>query len=113
LEEKKKKLIEYNRIKTINLANSENLLQKALNKDNENLVQYWLTYWIGFATFCVLDGFAYNILCWIPAYWLLRSAVLLWLYLPATKGVKVLQRYLIVSKPQPIDATLKAAGNES
>ncbi|KAI6183246.1 Receptor expression-enhancing protein [Aphelenchoides bicaudatus] len=46
----------------------------------------WLTYWSVFGFFSVVDFFADCFTYYLPFYWLLKCAFLLWLYLPMTLG---------------------------
>uniref|UniRef100_A0A1I7YRE4 Receptor expression-enhancing protein n=1 Tax=Steinernema glaseri TaxID=37863 RepID=A0A1I7YRE4_9BILA len=48
----------------------------------------WLIYWTVFAFFSIVDFFAESIMGIFPAYWLLKAAFLVYLYLPQTNGAK-------------------------
>ena len=43
----------------------------------------WLTYWIVFAAFSLLDFFSSFILSWVPFYWLAKVIFLVWCFLPS------------------------------
>jgi hypothetical protein len=55
----------------------------------------WLTYWIVFATFNLLDPFVNTIIIyWVPFFYPLKASFLLWMMLPSTRGSLVVHRFL-------------------
>jgi receptor expression-enhancing protein 5/6 len=58
----------------------------ALETDGLSDDQQWLTYWVVFGLFNVLDQFAGFILRFIPFYYVLKLAVLIWLFHPKSVG---------------------------
>ena len=46
----------------------------------------WLTYWVVFAFFTVLEYFTGLVVSWIPGYYILKFFFLLWLLSPVHKG---------------------------
>ncbi|KAA0202862.1 hypothetical protein HAZT_HAZT005779 [Hyalella azteca] len=40
----------------------------------------WLTYWVVFATFSLIDTFSGFILSWLPFYWLAKVLFLVWCF---------------------------------
>jgi len=58
----------------------------------------WLTYWVVFATFNVLEYFSGAITYWFPFYFLFKTAFILWLSLPQFKGAQ----YLYATALRPI-----------
>ena len=50
----------------------------------------WLTYWVVYATFTVLESFIEVILFWFPFYYSFKFGFLIWLFLPNTQGAKFL-----------------------
>jgi receptor expression-enhancing protein 5/6 len=72
----------------------------------------WLTYWVVFAFFCVVENFADYILYWVPFYYAIKITFLVWCMLPKYQGAKVV--YTTVIKPlfqkheSAIDAALNA-----
>ncbi|XP_030759451.1 receptor expression-enhancing protein 5 isoform X2 [Sitophilus oryzae] len=42
----------------------------------------WLTYWVVFSIFSVLEYFADFIVGWFPLYWLIKCVFLVWLMIP-------------------------------
>jgi len=68
---------------------------KALKtKQSEDDAQ-WLTYWIVFAFFSLIESFTDFFLFWIPFYYLFKMLMLVWLYLPQTRGADVVFKKVI------------------
>jgi len=66
-------------------------------KEAEDDIQ-WLTYWVVFGFFNFLESIALNlVLYYFPFYYVFKTAFVLWLQLPATKGARTL--YLSVARP--------------
>lgn len=56
---------------------------KALEtKDDDEDDKAWLTYWVVFGVFTLLDEFAFFILNLIPFYWYIRLGFFVWLMAP-------------------------------
>ncbi|GAO17022.1 uncharacterized protein UV8b_03166 [Ustilaginoidea virens] len=51
----------------------------------------WLTYWVVFSFFTVLESF-FNIVYWFPFYFVFKFIFLLWLSLPAFRGAEIIFR---------------------
>ena len=58
----------------------------ALESDGDDDDKQWLTYWVVFGMFSIADQFAGFILRFIPFYYVLKVATLIWLFHPATQG---------------------------
>lgn len=58
----------------------------------------FLTYWVVFAAFSIFETWSSVITHWIPAYWLFKTLLFLWLGLPAFGGA----RYVYATLLQPI-----------
>ncbi|XP_066154779.1 receptor expression-enhancing protein 5 isoform X2 [Euwallacea fornicatus] len=43
----------------------------------------WLTYWVVFALFSVIEYFADLIVGWFPLYWLIKCVFMVWLMIPS------------------------------
>jgi receptor expression-enhancing protein 5/6 len=88
---------------------------KALEAEPEQ-VQLWLTYWVTYAALMLLESSFKAILSWLPFYTFFRIAMLLWLYLPATRGAQSVYRWVVAPvlrrySPQ-IDAILAKSAEE-
>jgi len=46
----------------------------------------WLIYWIVFAFFSVIEYFSFALLYYFPFYYIIKLAILMWLFLPTTQG---------------------------
>ena len=62
---------------------------KALeSKNNDEDDKVWLTYWVVFGIFTLLDEWLGFLLAYIPFYFYIRLGFFLYLMLPQTKGAK-------------------------
>ncbi|XP_060831981.1 receptor expression-enhancing protein 5-like [Bombus pascuorum] len=97
---------------------------KALESPKKEDDTKWLTYWVVFAIFTIVEFFADYILCWFPVYWLFKCLFYIWLMAPIERnGSLVLYNCIIrpnflryhhkvdalISSAQ--DAAVKAAAN--
>ncbi|XP_045473541.1 receptor expression-enhancing protein 5 isoform X1 [Harmonia axyridis] len=57
---------------------------KALESKNKDDDTKWLTYWVVFACFSVIEFFADFIVGWFPLYWLVKCSVFIWLMVPGS-----------------------------
>ena len=48
---------------------------QALETKSSNDDTRWLTYWVVFAVFTIVDTFSGFLLSWIPFYWLLKVSI--------------------------------------
>jgi len=55
----------------------------------------WLTYWVVFSYFHVVENFTDYILFWVPFYYAVKCAFLLWCMLPQYNGATVVYNSLI------------------
>uniref|UniRef100_A0A0N5A8Z9 Receptor expression-enhancing protein n=1 Tax=Syphacia muris TaxID=451379 RepID=A0A0N5A8Z9_9BILA len=86
-------------------------------KDAKEYVK-WMMYWIVFAIFCVFETFAdIFVSFWLPFYYELKIAFVLWLLSPWTKGASILYRKWVhptLSRhEEDIDSMLEQAKSES
>eukprot|EP00474_Spongospora_subterranea_P008394 CRZ08852.1 hypothetical protein [Spongospora subterranea] len=74
---------------------------------------YWLTYWIVFGLFQVLEAFGDLFLFWVPFYQFVKCCCLIWLFAPQTNGAQVVFKHFVAPFVQThqgsIDSTIKAA----
>lgn len=74
----------------------------------------WLTYWVVYSAFSIVEYFVDFILFWVPFYYLLKFCFLLYLALPSFKGAEVV--YNVIVRPfllehqEPIDAYVDKIG---
>ncbi|KZO99650.1 hypothetical protein CALVIDRAFT_476731 [Calocera viscosa TUFC12733] len=76
------------------------------SKETDDDIQ-WLTYWVVFGFFNFLESVALSlVLYYFPFYYVFKTAFIVWLQLPATRGARTL--YLSVARPL-LDGTSKRA----
>lgn len=49
---------------------------KALESPNKDDDTKWLTYWVTFAAFTIIEFFSEYIICWFPVYWLMKVIII-------------------------------------
>jgi receptor expression-enhancing protein 5/6 len=72
----------------------------------------WLTYWVVYAAFALVDRGGEMVLNWIPFYFYFKCAFLVWLYHPKTQGATLVYQQGIrpfVLPYLPKEATTKKA----
>eukprot|EP01033_Poteriospumella_lacustris_P009658 gene9658-6910_t len=62
---------------------------KAIESNNKDDDTQWLTYWLVFGLFKVVESVADFLISSIPFYFLIKLAFLVYLFLPQTQGAKV------------------------
>jgi receptor expression-enhancing protein 5/6 len=72
---------------------------ESTDKDDDTL---WLTYWIVFSLFKIIEGGADYLISFIPFYFIGKLVFLVWCYYPATKGANTI--YQTVIKPYVVPA---------
>ncbi|XP_047200876.1 receptor expression-enhancing protein 1 isoform X2 [Girardinichthys multiradiatus] len=77
----------------------------------------WMMYWIIFALFTTVEVFTDMFLCWLPFYYELKIAFVVWLLSPYTKGSSVMYRKFVhptlSSKEKDIDEYICQAKDKS
>ena len=71
----------------------------------------WLTYWVVFAFFCVIENFTDYILYWIPFYYAIKISFLVWCMTPQYKGAKIVYNTAIKPVFQKHESAIDAALN--
>ncbi|XP_072748047.1 receptor expression-enhancing protein 5 isoform X2 [Anoplolepis gracilipes] len=72
---------------------------KALESPKKEDDTKWLTYWVVFAVFTILEFFSEYIVCWFPVYWLFKCVFYVWLMAPIEyNGSLILYRRVIRPK---------------
>mmetsp|Transcript_33918 Transcript_33918/g.59866 ORF Transcript_33918/g.59866 Transcript_33918/m.59866 type:complete len:265 (-) Transcript_33918:46-840(-) len=77
-------------------------------------MQFWLTYWVVFAALVLTEWLYYWVVVWFPFYYPLKLCLLVWLWLPNTRGAEHVYRWLVApvlhkNRRQIDDAIDKAA----
>ncbi|XP_021301201.1 scarecrow-like protein 15 [Herrania umbratica] len=61
---------------------------RAIERNDENEQQKWLTYWAAYGSFTIVEVFSDKLLSWFPYYYHFKFVFLVWLQLPSTEGAK-------------------------
>ena len=65
----------------------------SLEKDDKD--NLWLTYWVIFGSFCLLEKFVDYLLFWVPFYYPFKISFLVWCMHPKFRGsIKVYETFL-------------------
>lgn len=71
---------------------------KAVESKEKDDDTKWLTYWVVFALFSIVEFFSDLIVGWFPLYWLVKSIFFVWLMIPGNlNGSKIL--YYSIVRP--------------
>jgi receptor expression-enhancing protein 5/6 len=84
----------------------------ALESDDDEDDKQWLTYWVVFGLFSIVDQFAGFILHWIPFYYFLKMGFLIWCFHPATQGATIVYNHYIREASKPLTDAMDEAGRE-
>ena len=80
-----------------------------LDQENEEEEKQWLTYWVVFGAFNIVDHFAGFILHFIPFYYVLKLAFLVFLFHPKTKGATWVYDSYLRQAVMPLDKLAEQA----
>ena len=78
----------------------------ALESDGLDDDKMWLTYWVCFGCFNIIDQFAGIILSIIPFYYFLKLGFLVYLFHPSTEGALTVYKNVIRPKIQQYQAQI-------
>jgi len=67
---------------------------KALESGSKGDDTQWLTYWVVFAAFSVIEFFADFLVNWIPFYWLIKCVFLIWCMSPLNGSTVIYNRLI-------------------
>ncbi|CAI0473501.1 unnamed protein product [Linum tenue] len=65
---------------------------QALEANDETQQRKWLIYWTAYGSFSLAEVFADKLLSWVPMYYHMKFAFLVWLQLPSANGAEQLYR---------------------
>lgn len=68
---------------------------KSIQSQNDD-DKYWLTYWVVFAFFSLVDVFSGFLMKLIPFYFILKIVFLVWLFMPNTQGCYYVYYFVII-----------------
>merc|ERR1740130_1062815 len=85
---------------------------KALEAESDRDERVWLTYWVVYSCFTIVEGFLEWFLFWVPFYYPIKLCVLIFLFHPQTLGS--MQVYERVLKPalQPYVGKIDSMGRD-
>jgi len=86
--------------------------QHASTQHNQQVESQWLTYWIIFAAFTLVESLTDFFLYWIPLYHLVKIVFLVWCYLPSTRGAQVIYQKVIEPILSKYEGKIDGAGRE-
>ncbi|GBG26489.1 Receptor expression-enhancing protein 5 [Hondaea fermentalgiana] len=69
---------------------------KAIETEQKDDDTQWLTYWVVYAVFNLVETFAGIILFWFPFYYSFKFGFLIWLFLPNVRGAQYLYSNFIL-----------------
>ncbi|XP_041368099.1 receptor expression-enhancing protein 5-like isoform X2 [Gigantopelta aegis] len=89
---------------------------KAIESREKDDDTKWLTYWVVYSVFSLVEFFADILLFWIPFYWFLKCLFLVWCMAPITNNGATLMYYrfirpFILRYETKIDKTIDDAKN--
>lgn len=76
----------------------------------ESEKRFWLTYWIVFTIFSILDVF--GIMRLIPLYFIIKLVFLIWCYMPNTMGAKTIYKFYLKIFLEKIEINVDNAAKE-
>ena len=82
----------------------------SLESPDEDDDKQWLTYWVVFGLFSIVDQFAGFILHFIPFYYFIKMSFLIWLFHPSTQGATMVYNNYIREASRPLTKALDEAG---
>merc|ERR1712100_566237 len=86
---------------------------KSLESQNTNDDRLWLTYWVVYSCFCLIEGFLEYVLFWVPFYYPIKPAFLCYLFLPQTKGAVQLSEKFLRPALKPYVPLIDGAANDA
>merc|ERR1712070_158223 len=82
---------------------------KSLEAKSESEDRAWLTYWVVYSCFSLVEGFLEYVLFWVPFYYPIKLAFLCFLFLPQTQGAKKLYEDVLSKALKPYVAMIDGA----
>jgi receptor expression-enhancing protein 5/6 len=84
---------------------------KAIQTTRKDDDTAWLTYWVSFALFCVLESVVDVVGVHVPGYFVVKFVALIWMAAPQTKGAQVVYDKLISRFLVKHESTIDSAIN--
>lgn len=83
---------------------------KAIKTEGKADDTQWLTYWVVYAFFTVFDGICGAVFSWVPFYFFIKIAFLVWCMHPRTNGATIILRVVIAPLVTKYEASIDEAG---
>ncbi|XP_063372024.1 receptor expression-enhancing protein 5 isoform X1 [Cydia amplana] len=97
---------------TIGFVYPAYMSMRALESPSKDDDTKWLTYWVVYACFSVVEYFSDFIVGWFPLYWLIKCIFIIWCYLPGElNGSLVLYHRIIRPYYQKHHSQIDAAAS--
>jgi receptor expression-enhancing protein 5/6 len=74
--------------------------------------RHWLTYWVVFASFTIIDIFSGFLLKYIPFYFFIKIVFLIWLFMPNSKGCIIIYNLVVFRLFKSVEQDIDQAGNK-
>ena len=81
-------------------------------EDDDDSDKQWLTYWVVFGFVNIVDQYAGFILRFIPFYYFLKMAFLIWLFHPKTLGATTIYNSYLRKAGEDLDKVMVQAGSD-
>lgn len=72
----------------------------------------WLTYWVVFASFTIVDMFSAFIVKFVPFYFLMKIIFLIWLFMPNSHGATLVYHLLVVRVFKSFESDIDIAADK-
>lgn len=82
---------------------------KAIETEDKEDDTQWLTYWVVYAIFNIVETFSDVILFWLPFYYSFKFGFLIWLFLPNVRGAQYLYTHVILPAFQKHEKSIDEA----
>eukprot|EP00927_Polykrikos_kofoidii_P061907 TRINITY_DN56731_c0_g1_i1.p2 TRINITY_DN56731_c0_g1~~TRINITY_DN56731_c0_g1_i1.p2 ORF type:complete len:223 (-),score=40.28 TRINITY_DN56731_c0_g1_i1:71-739(-) len=85
---------------------------KSSHQDQEE-IDYWLTYWVVFAAISLIESMSYYLLIWFPFYYPLKLSLIIWLFSRGTRGSETAFRRIVGPFLHKHKDTIEEAGHRA
>jgi receptor expression-enhancing protein 5/6 len=82
---------------------------KSIESDTDD-DRHWLTYWVVFACFSIIDTFSGFLLKLLPFYFFFKIIFLIWLFMPNSKGSHLIYHLIVVKLFKTVEKDIDEAG---
>jgi receptor expression-enhancing protein 5/6 len=84
---------------------------KSIQSENSD-DKYWLTYWVVFASFSIIDIFSVILIKFIPFYFIFKICFLIWLFMPNSQGCYYIYYFVIVKLFKKVEKDIDNASEK-